>query len=80
MAQFQNSLHFNESQSEIAKGSIFVSQSYSLFFFQCGKVNDALDICVQLNQWDYAVQLSKIHHLRDIDSLLGKYAEQFAGN
>ncbi|VDN58829.1 unnamed protein product [Dracunculus medinensis] len=46
----------------------------------CGKVNDALDICVQLNQWDYAVQLSKIHHLRDIDSLLGKYAEQFAGS
>lgn len=42
-------------------------------------LNDALDVCIQLNQWDSAVQLSKTHNLRDVDALLGKYAEHLTG-
>ena len=43
-------------------------------------MNEALDVCIQLNQWERAVHLSKTHHLRDIDALLGKYAAQLTGS
>jgi WD repeat-containing protein 35 len=38
-----------------------------------------LDVCIQLNQWEKAVQLSKTNQLRDVDSLLGKYTEHLSG-
>ncbi|MFH4979253.1 hypothetical protein AB6A40_005962 [Gnathostoma spinigerum] len=43
-------------------------------------LDEALDICIQLNQWDKAVKLSKTHNLRDVSGLLGKYAEQLSGS
>uniref|UniRef100_A0A0N5A7V4 Kinetochore-associated protein 1 n=1 Tax=Syphacia muris TaxID=451379 RepID=A0A0N5A7V4_9BILA len=45
-------------------------------YLRCDKVNLALDICVQLNQWEKAVQLSKDHKLKDIDLLLKKYTNE----
>lgn len=48
-------------------------------FIQCGMVNEALDACIQLNQWEQAVQLSKTYNLRDVHLLLNRYAEQLTG-
>ncbi|CAI4227348.1 unnamed protein product [Auanema sp. JU1783] len=44
------------------------------------KIPKALDVCIQLNQWDMAVQLSRTHKLRDVDALLGKYAQELTGS
>ncbi|CAJ0945040.1 unnamed protein product, partial [Mesorhabditis belari] len=49
-------------------------------YLRCDRLNDALDICIQLNQWEKAVTLSRTHNLRDVDSLLGKYAEDLTGS
>lgn len=42
-------------------------------------LNEALDACIQLNQWEQAVQLSKTYNLRDVHLLLNRYAEQLTG-
>lgn len=34
----------------------------------------AIDSCVHLNQWNTAIELAKSHNVREIDSLLAKYA------
>lgn len=47
---------------------------------QCNSIKSALDTCIQLNQWDEAVQLAKSHHIPDIESLLAKYAEKLIGD
>ncbi|VDK76030.1 unnamed protein product [Onchocerca ochengi] len=49
-------------------------------FVRCGMLNEALDVCIQLNQWEQAVQLSKTYKLRDVHLLLNRYAEQLTGN
>ncbi|CAG9538621.1 unnamed protein product [Cercopithifilaria johnstoni] len=49
-------------------------------FVRCGMFNEALDACIQLNQWEQAVQLSKTYNLRDIHLLLNRYAEQLTGS
>jgi len=41
---------------------------------QTGKVKEAIDCCVQLNQWDQAIELAKQHNIKEIDTLLAKYA------
>nr|XP_054760120.1 WD repeat-containing protein 35-like [Lytechinus pictus] len=43
-------------------------------FLKCNEIKKAVDCCVHLNQWDQAVELAKTHHIREIDSLLAKYA------
>lgn len=43
-------------------------------YLKCNEVKTAVDCCVHLNQWDQAVELAKKHHIREIDSLLAKYA------
>eukprot|EP00057_Strongylocentrotus_purpuratus_P012812 XP_011667286.1 PREDICTED: WD repeat-containing protein 35 isoform X1 [Strongylocentrotus purpuratus] len=43
-------------------------------YLKCNEVKKAVDCCVHLNQWDQAVELAKKHHIREIDSLLAKYA------
>lgn len=45
-----------------------------LLFVQTGKVKEAIDCCVQLNQWDLAIELAKQHNVKEIDTLLAKYA------
>ncbi|CAJ0583240.1 unnamed protein product, partial [Mesorhabditis spiculigera] len=49
-------------------------------FLRCDRLNEALDTCIQLNQWEKAVTLSRTHNLKDVDSLLGKYAEALTGS
>lgn len=43
-------------------------------FTKTGKVKEAIDCCVQLNQWDQAIELAKQHNIKEIDTLLAKYA------
>ena len=42
--------------------------------FQCGNVKSAIDCCVELNQWNSAIELAKTHNVKEIDTLLAKYA------
>jgi tetratricopeptide (TPR) repeat protein len=41
---------------------------------QCGQIKLAVDTCVNLNQWDQAVDLAKKFKLPEIGNLLAKYA------
>lgn len=41
---------------------------------QCSRVKDAIDCCIELNQWDKAIYLAKQHNIKDVDGLLAKYA------
>lgn len=43
-------------------------------FLKANQVKDAIDACVELNQWNRAVELTKLHRVENIDSLLAKYA------
>ena len=43
-------------------------------FSKCHRVKDAIDVCVQLNQWHEAIELAKKHDVKEIDQLLGRYA------
>eukprot|EP00053_Salpingoeca_punica_P010039 m.90373 g.90373 ORF g.90373 m.90373 type:complete len:1153 (-) comp15261_c1_seq1:288-3746(-) len=49
------------------------------FYCKTGRIKDAINVCVSLNQWDLAVQLAKKHNIMDIDSLLAKYASHLLG-
>lgn len=37
-------------------------------------INEALDTCIRLNQWDKAVEISEKYHLSNASDLLNKYA------
>ncbi|CAE1311718.1 WDR35 [Acanthosepion pharaonis] len=43
-------------------------------FIKCNRVRDAIDCCIHLNQWNMAIDLARQHAVKDIDSLLTKYA------
>ncbi|KAJ1362043.1 WD repeat-containing protein 35 [Parelaphostrongylus tenuis] len=47
-------------------------------FLRCGQISDSLDTCIQLNNWDKAVALSRTHNLRDVNVLMGKYVEELS--
>ncbi|KAJ1564911.1 WD repeat-containing protein 35, partial [Nowakowskiella sp. JEL0078] len=47
---------------------------------QAGDVKTAVDICVELNQWNTAVELAEIHKFREIEALLSKYAKYLINN
>ena len=42
--------------------------------FQCNRIRDAIDCCIHLNHWNMAIDLARQHAVKDIDSLLTKYA------
>ena len=42
---------------------------------QCGKVQQAIDMCVHLNQWNTAIDLARGHNIQGTEPLLVKYAE-----
>ncbi|XP_060579333.1 WD repeat-containing protein 35-like [Ruditapes philippinarum] len=44
-------------------------------FIKCNHIKAAIDCCVNLNQWNMAIDLAKTHNVREIDSLLAKYAQ-----
>ncbi|KAF0983873.1 hypothetical protein FDP41_007788 [Naegleria fowleri] len=39
-----------------------------------GKIKQAIDVCVELNQWDEAVTLAEKHNMGEIEDILYKYA------
>ncbi|XP_033640666.1 WD repeat-containing protein 35-like isoform X1 [Asterias rubens] len=43
-------------------------------YLKCHQVKKAVDCCVELNQWDQAVELAKTHSIKEIDNLLARYA------
>lgn len=43
-------------------------------YLRCNQPKAAVDTCVHLNQWNKAVELAKNHNMKEIKSLLGKYA------
>ncbi|KAH0621957.1 hypothetical protein JD844_023742 [Phrynosoma platyrhinos] len=45
-------------------------------FLKCNRPKDAVDICVNLNQWSKAVELAKQYNMKEIGSLLARYASQ----
>ncbi len=54
--------------------SVGLCEQATQAFVRCNKVKEAIDCCVLLNQWDLAIDLAKEHSVREIDSLLAKYA------
>ncbi|XP_063406795.1 WD repeat-containing protein 35-like isoform X2 [Mytilus trossulus] len=44
-------------------------------YIRCNHIKKAIDCCVHLNQWNQAIELAKTHNVREIDSLLAKYAQ-----
>ncbi|KAM9432566.1 WD repeat-containing protein 35 isoform 3-T3 [Salvelinus alpinus] len=43
-------------------------------YLKCNQPKAAVDACVHLNQWNKAVELAKNHNMKEINSLLAKYA------
>ncbi|XP_033861234.1 WD repeat-containing protein 35 isoform X1 [Acipenser ruthenus] len=43
-------------------------------YLKCNKPKAAVDACVHLNQWNKGVELAKNHNMKEIGSLLSKYA------
>lgn len=43
-------------------------------FLKCNQPKEAVDTCVHLNQWNKAVELAKSHNMKEIGSLLARYA------
>ncbi len=44
-------------------------------YLKCNRIKPAIDCCLELNQWNTAIELAKTHNVREIDSLLAKYAQ-----
>ncbi|XP_075255210.1 WD repeat-containing protein 35-like [Convolutriloba macropyga] len=45
-------------------------------FKKCGRISEAIDCCIMLNQWDAVIELAKQSNSRDIDNMLARYATQ----
>ncbi|XP_032509086.1 WD repeat-containing protein 35 isoform X4 [Phocoena sinus] len=43
-------------------------------FLKCNQPKAAVDTCVHLNRWNKAVELAKSHNMKEIGSLLARYA------
>ncbi|KAI4804690.1 hypothetical protein KUCAC02_026309 [Chaenocephalus aceratus] len=43
-------------------------------YLKCSQPKAAVDTCVHLNQWNEAVELARTHNMKEIKSLLSKYA------
>lgn len=60
-------------------GSMFASvgmcEQAVLAYIKCNKVKAAIDCCVALNQWNMAINLAQKHNIKEIDTLLAKYAK-----
>jgi WD repeat-containing protein 35 len=49
-------------------------------FLRAGDVKKAIDTCVELNQWDKAVELAEKNNIKDIEDVLLKYADNLMKN
>ncbi|KAM6912965.1 WD repeat-containing protein 35 [Xenentodon cancila] len=43
-------------------------------YLKCNQTKAAVDTCVHLNQWNKAVEFARAHNMKEIKSLLSKYA------
>ena len=43
--------------------------------FQCNQVQQAIDACIQLNQWNVAIELGHAHNKAEVDGKLMKYMQ-----
>ncbi|KAI8896383.1 WD repeat-containing protein 35-like protein [Globomyces pollinis-pini] len=60
----------------IAEKFVSVGLSEPAFnaYMKIGDITSAVNACVYLNQWNTAVELAEIHHFKEIEGLLMKYA------
>ncbi|XP_059152704.1 WD repeat-containing protein 35-like isoform X2 [Physella acuta] len=56
-------------------GSVGMSDQAVEAYTKCNRIKAAIDCCVNLNQWNTAIELAKAHNVREIDMLLAKYAQ-----
>uniref|UniRef100_A0A1A8LYP8 WD repeat domain 35 n=2 Tax=Nothobranchius pienaari TaxID=704102 RepID=A0A1A8LYP8_9TELE len=49
-------------------------------YLKCNQPKAAVDTCVHLNQWNRAVELARTHNMKEIKSLLSKYASHLLEN
>ncbi|MCL4131009.1 UNVERIFIED_CONTAM: hypothetical protein GTU68_000378, partial [Idotea baltica] len=55
-------------------GTVGMCQQSVAAYLKCNKIKNAIDVCVELNQWQEAVELAKKHNLTEIGGLLTRYA------
>ncbi|RYG47363.1 hypothetical protein EON67_08655, partial [archaeon] len=53
-----------------------LTEPASKAMLHAGDIKGAIDACVQLNQWDKAIELAEAHNLPQIEGLLSKYASR----
>ncbi|WKY14128.1 hypothetical protein Q1695_000015 [Nippostrongylus brasiliensis] len=73
--QLPDSHHLLTRIAELFASSGLCEQSTQCFL-RCGLTSEALDACIQLNNWEMAVSLSRTHKLQDVNVLMGKYVEE----
>ncbi|CAN8003269.1 unnamed protein product [Ixodes pacificus] len=56
-------------------GSVGMCSQAVEAFKKCNKVKAAIDICVSLNEWNNAIELAKEFNIREIDTVLARYAK-----
>ncbi|KAL3125948.1 hypothetical protein niasHT_009477 [Heterodera trifolii] len=49
-------------------------------FLKCDRISEAFEMCIKLNKWDKATELSDKFHLANVEQLLSQYAFQMVGN
>ena len=49
-------------------------------FLRAGDPKKAIDTCIELNQWDKAVELAEKNNVKDIEDVLLKYADNLLKN
>jgi WD repeat-containing protein 35 len=54
--------------------SVGISEHAVSAYLKAGEVKAAIDCCVELNQWDKAVELAEKHNVKEIEEILYKYA------
>ena len=58
---------------------IFFPHSSNDLSLQLQQIDESIQVCVMLNQWDLAVRLGNQYNIKRIDALLAKYASHLMG-
>lgn len=56
-------------------GSVGMCSQAVEAYKKCNKVKEAIDMCVSLNEWNSAIELAKEYKIREIDTVLARYAK-----
>lgn len=68
-----NAVHVEAVKAYTKVGFLYTETVIIYKQFQAGKVNSAIDLCIQHNRWDVAIDLAKKHNITKISDLLLKY-------